>query len=159
MLMIAELDAVRRHCHSPEQQPTRTVALYLEDRHRAARSELTDDAVQWCRRGDEDLKPSNKCWPIDMFREPTRWPCAGRCRVNCGSRDNRNRRLMLMDWLTWIGATRRIAELGNDDGNSDGTMYRQWNKVAAVNGRAVVQDGRSTRYMLGICLQSCQQCI
>lgn len=30
----------------PELQPTRTVALYLVNRHRAARPELTDGAVQ-----------------------------------------------------------------------------------------------------------------
>lgn len=67
------------------------------------------------------LKPSNQCWPIDMFREPTRQPCAGRCPVKCGSRDKRNRRLMMMDWSTQIGATRRIAVLGNDDG--DGSCW------------------------------------
>ena len=54
----------------PEQQPTRTVALYPNNRHRAARSELTDDLVQDYRRGDENSRRSNQRWPIDMFREP-----------------------------------------------------------------------------------------
>lgn len=110
----------------PEQQPTRTVALYPNNRHRAARSELTDDLVQDYRRGDENSRRSNQRWPIDMFREPIRRPCTELCPVNCGFVDRRRRRLMLPNGtVRSFGALRRIANLGTDDANVDVVVYRQ----------------------------------
>ena len=63
-----------------------------------------------------------------MFRQSTERPCASllRVKVKGDSRDGPSRRLTIADPLSMLGATRRFAGLGGDDGDDCdyGTRYR-----------------------------------
>lgn len=112
----------------PEQQPTRTVALYPDNRHRAARSELTDDLVQNYRRGDENSRRSNQRWPIDMFRESR---SEGRAQSSVQWIPVRRYAQAEFDangTVRSFGAPRRIANCGSGDANVDVVVYRQLEK-------------------------------
>ena len=43
--------------------------------------------------------PNNECWPIDMFRQATGYPCTSLERVKVDSRDGLSREALLGDLL------------------------------------------------------------